>query len=142
MSTAIQFEDITKEYEGKTIIENLNLSIGQGEFVTIIGSSGCGKTTTLKMVNGLIKPEKGTITIHGEDIKTKDMTTFRRTIGYAIQGSVLFPHMNVEENIAYVPNLLNKKEKEYNKKKSKNALAVIYNNKIIAFIKRILSFNH
>ena len=52
MSTAIQFEDITKEYEGKTIIENLNLSIGQGEFVTIIGSSGCGKTTTLKMVNG------------------------------------------------------------------------------------------
>ena len=57
MSTAIQFEDITKEYEGKTIIENLNLSIGQGEFVTIIGSSGCGKTTTLKMVNGLIKPE-------------------------------------------------------------------------------------
>ena len=115
MSTAIQFEDITKEYEGKTIIENLNLSIGQGEFVTIIGSSGCGKTTTLKMVNGLIKPEKGTITIHGEDIKTKDMTTFRRTIGYAIQGSVLFPHMNVEENIAYVPNLLNKKEKEKTK---------------------------
>ena len=63
MSTAIQFEDITKEYEGKTIIEKLNLSIKQGEFVTIIGSSGCGKTTTLKMVNGLIKPEKGTIRI-------------------------------------------------------------------------------
>ena len=64
MNTVIRFEDITKEYEGKTIIENLNLSIGQGEFVTIIGSSGCGKTTTLKMVNGLIKPEKGTITYH------------------------------------------------------------------------------
>lgn len=115
MSTAIQFEDITKEYEGKTIIEKLNLSIKQGEFVTIIGSSGCGKTTTLKMVNGLIKPEKGTIRIHGEDIKTKDITALRRTIGYAIQGSVLFPHMNVEENIAYVPNLLNKKEKEKTK---------------------------
>ena len=115
MSTAIQFEDITKEYEGKTIIEKLNLSIKQGEFVTIIGSSGCGKTTTLKMVNGLIKPEKGTIRIHGEDIQTKDITALRRTIGYAIQGSVLFPHMDVEQNIAYVPNLLNKKDKEKTK---------------------------
>ena len=115
MNTVIRFEDITKEYEGKTIIENLNLSIEQGEFVTIIGSSGCGKTTTLKMVNGLIKPEKGTIRIHGEDIKTKDITALRRTIGYAIQGSVLFPHMDVEQNIAYVPNLLNKKDKEKTK---------------------------
>lgn len=115
MSTAIQFEDITKEYEGKMVIEKLNLSIKQGEFVTIIGSSGCGKTTTLKMVNGLIKPEKGTIRIHGEDIKTKDITALRRTIGYAIQGSVLFPHMDVEQNIAYVPNLLNKKDKEKTK---------------------------
>lgn len=115
MNTVIRFEDITKEYEGKTIIENLNLSIEQGEFVTIIGSSGCGKTTTLKMVNGLIKPEKGTIRIHGEDIKTKDITALRRRIGYAIQGSVLFPHMDVEQNIAYVPNLLNKKDKEKTK---------------------------
>lgn len=115
MSTAIQFEDITKEYEGKTIIEKLNLSIKQGEFVTIIGSSSCGKTTTLKMVNGLIKPEKGTIRIHVEDIQTKDITALRRTIGYAIQGSVLFPHMDVEQNIAYVPNLLNKKDKEKTK---------------------------
>lgn len=115
MSTAIQFEDITKKYEGKMIIEKLDLSIKQGEFVTIIGSSGCGKTTTLKMVNGLIKPEKGTIRIHGEDIKTKDITALRRTIGYAIQGSVLFPHMDVEQNIAYVPNLLNKKDKEKTK---------------------------
>lgn len=115
MSTAIQFEDITKKYEGKMIIEKLDLSIKQGEFVTIIGSSGCGKTTTLKMVNGLIKPEKGTIRIHGEDIQTKDITALRRTIGYAIQGSVLFPHMDVEQNIAYVPNLLNKKDKEKTK---------------------------
>ena len=115
MSTAIQFEDITKKYEGKMIIEKLDLSIKQGEFVTIIGSSGCGKTTTLKMVNGLIKPEKGTIRIHGEDIQTKDITALRGTIGYAIQGSVLFPHMDVEQNIAYVPNLLNKKDKEKTK---------------------------
>lgn len=120
MNTVIRFEDITKEYEGKTIIENLNLSIEQGEFVTIIGSSGCGKTTTLKMVNGLIKPEKGTIRIHGEDIKTKDITALRRTIGYAIQGSVLFPHMDVEQNIAYVPNLLNKKTKRKRKRLCQN----------------------
>lgn len=119
MSTAIEFQNITKTYENKTIIDHLNLSIQEGEFVTMIGSSGCGKTTTLKMVNGLITPDQGDILVHGENIKTKDQTALRRNIGYAIQGSVLFPHMSVEENIAYVPNLWNKKDK----KKTKEAVS-------------------
>ena len=111
MNTIIEFKNIKKSYGGKTVISNLNLSIEKGEFVTIIGSSGCGKTTALKMVNGLIAPTSGDIFINGENIKNKDLTDLRRNIGYAIQGSVLFPHMTVEQNISYVPNLLNKKDK-------------------------------
>ena len=80
--------------------------------MTIIGSSGCGKTTALKMVNGLLTPDQGEILVNGEDIRGKDQTQLRRNIGYAIQGSVLFPHMTVEQNIAYVPNLINRKNRE------------------------------
>ena len=82
-----------------------------GEFVTIVGSSGCGKTTAFKMINGLIDATEGDILIDGENIKDKDLIELRRSIGYSIQGSVLFPHMTVEENISYVPNLLNKKDR-------------------------------
>lgn len=111
MSTAIEFKNIKKAYNGNIAINNLNLTINKGEFITIIGSSGCGKTTMLKMVNGLIAPSEGDIFINGENIKDKNLTELRRNIGYSIQGSVLFPHMTVEKNIAYVPNLLNKKDK-------------------------------
>lgn len=116
MKTAIEFKNIQKAYEDKVVIEGLNLSIEKGEFVTIIGSSGCGKTTVLKMVNGLILPTSGDIFVDGENIRNKNQTKLRRNIGYAIQGSVLFPHMTVEQNISYVPNLLNKRDKEKTKK--------------------------
>lgn len=119
MNTAIQFKNISKAYDTEKVIENLSLSIDKGEFVTIIGSSGCGKTTALKMVNGLISPTNGDIYIDGENIKNKNLIELRRNIGYAIQGSVLFPHMTVEKNISYVPNLLNKKDKQ----KTKSAIA-------------------
>ena len=116
MNTAIEFRNIKKAYGDKVIIENLNLAVEKGEFVTIIGSSGCGKTTALKMINGLIEPTSGDILVNGENIKEKDITRLRRNIGYAIQGSVLFPHMTVEKNISYVPNLLNKKDKAKTRK--------------------------
>ena len=112
MSTAIEFKNIKKAYRNQIILEEFNLSVTQGEFVTIIGSSGCGKTTALKMINGLIKPTSGDIFVDGENIRDKNLTELRRNIGYAIQGSVLFPHMTVEQNISYVPNLINKKNKE------------------------------
>ncbi|MDO4765371.1 MAG: ABC transporter ATP-binding protein [Eubacteriales bacterium] len=115
MNPIIEFKKIRKVYGDKVVLPELNLSIAKGEFVTIIGSSGGGKTTVLKMVNGLIVPTSGDIFIDGENIKDKNITELRRNIGYAVQGSVLFPHMTVEENISYVPNLLNKRNKEKTK---------------------------
>lgn len=119
METVIEFKNIKKAYGEKAVVEGFDLSIEKGEFVTIIGSSGCGKTTVLKMVNGLIGPTSGDIFVDGENIRNKNQTQLRRNIGYAIQGSVLFPHMTVEQNISYVPNLLNKRDKE----KTKNAVS-------------------
>lgn len=107
----IEFKDIKKAYGEKVVMEHFSLQVRKGEFVTIIGSSGCGKTTALKMVNGLIRPDAGDILIHGENIRDKDQTRLRRGIGYAIQGSVLFPHMTVEQNISYVPSLLNGRDR-------------------------------
>ena len=109
---AIEYQHISMAYGDKTIIRDFNLSVEQGEFITVIGSSGCGKTTILKMVNGLIRPTAGDVLVNGKPVKDADLTQLRRTIGYAIQGSVLFPHMTVEKNIAYVPNLLNKRDKQ------------------------------
>lgn len=111
MNNIIEFLNVKKSYGDNRVLNDFNIEIEKGSFVTIIGSSGCGKTTVLKMINGLLVPDAGKIKIKGEDIKNKDQIQLRRNIGYAIQGSVLFPHMTVEENIAYVPNLLNKKDK-------------------------------
>lgn len=106
MQTIIEFQHVQKRYGDKVALDDFNLLIEKGEFVTIVGSSGCGKTTALKLVNSLLVPDAGKILIKGEDIREKDQTQLRRKIGYAIQGSVLFPHMTVEQNISYVPNLL------------------------------------
>ncbi|MCI9302725.1 ABC transporter ATP-binding protein [Clostridium sp.] len=109
---AIKYKSVYMSYGNKNIIENFDLEIKRGEFITIIGSSGCGKTTVLKMVNGLVNPTSGDIIVNGKNTKEVNLTTLRRNIGYAIQGNVLFPHMTVEKNIAYVPNLLNKSDKK------------------------------
>ncbi|WP_455682289.1 ABC transporter ATP-binding protein [Thomasclavelia sp.] len=112
MDTAIEFKNVKKEYNDKVIIDNFNLKIASGEFLTVVGSSGCGKTTILKMINGLIIPNSGQVLVHGQCTQEVDLIQLRRNIGYAIQGSVLFPHMTVAQNIAYVPNLLNKSDKK------------------------------
>ncbi|MGB4985663.1 MAG: ABC transporter ATP-binding protein [Erysipelotrichaceae bacterium] len=112
MNTVIQYIDILKKYNDKTILKNINISIEKGDFVSIIGASGSGKTTLLKMTNGLVTPTSGKILIHNEDISTINQDNLRRNMGYAIQGGALFPHMTIFENIAYVPNLLNKKDKK------------------------------
>lgn len=115
MKTVIEFQNVKKAYDEKVVVEGLNLSIEQGEFITMIGASGSGKTTVLKMVNGLIQPTAGDILVEGKNIREQNQTLLRRNIGYAIQGSVLFPHMTVEQNISYVPSLLNRRNKEKTK---------------------------
>ncbi len=106
----IKFENVTKIYDEDAVIKNLNLEIQTGEFVTVIGSSGSGKTTVLKMINGLLEPSAGRIFVKGEDISTVDQIKLRRKMGYAIQGTGLFPHLNVKKNMAYVLNLLGVKQ--------------------------------
>ena len=115
---AIEYRDICKSYGEKSVLEHLNLTIPSGEFVTMIGSSGSGKTTALKMVNRLIEPTSGDVLVDGRNVRDMDPIQLRRNIGYAIQGSVLFPHMTVEDNISYVPNLLNK----HDHKRTRNAV--------------------
>ncbi|MCI2187135.1 MAG: ABC transporter ATP-binding protein [Olsenella sp.] len=105
---AIEYRHVTKAYGEKVVLSDFNLSVRRGEFLTIVGSSGCGKTTALKMVNRLIEPTSGDVLVNGTNVRDTDPIALRRNIGYAIQGSVLFPHMTVEENVSYVPNLLNK----------------------------------
>ena len=111
MEPIIEFEHVSKAYDGKVVLNDFNLAIEKGVFLTIVGASGGGKTTVLKMVNGLLLPDSGIVRVGGKNIQEMDLIQLRRNIGYAIQGSVLFPHMTVAENIAYVPNLLNKSDK-------------------------------
>jgi len=98
----ITFSHIHKNYNGKEIIADFNLTIESGTFLTIIGTSGSGKTTILKMINGLVLPDKGEIRIDGNNIADENLITLRHNIGYVIQGNILFPHLSVAENIAYV----------------------------------------
>ena len=109
---AIEYRDVRKSYGEKSVLERLDLKVPRGAFVTMIGSSGSGKTTALKMVNRLIEPTSGDVLVDGRNVRDLDPVQLRRNIGYAIQGSVLFPHMTVEDNISYVPNLLNRRDHE------------------------------
>ncbi|MBS4761530.1 ABC transporter ATP-binding protein [Carnobacteriaceae bacterium zg-ZUI252] len=102
----IEFKNVSKQYNDKTVVNDVNLTIDKGEFVTILGTSGSGKTTLLKMINRLIEPTQGTVFVDGEDISTLDAVRLRRKIGYVVQQIGLFPHMSVSENIATVPKLL------------------------------------
>lgn len=106
-AAAVAFEHVSKQFGDAIAVDDVNLAIAEGMFVTIIGSSGCGKTTLLKMVNALVMPDEGEVLVHGRATSNADPIGLRRNIGYAIQGSVLFPHLTVEQNIAYVPTLLN-----------------------------------
>jgi osmoprotectant transport system ATP-binding protein len=102
----IELKNVTKSFDGKNkVVKNLNLKIEKGEFVVLIGESGCGKTTTMKMINLLEKPTKGEIFIDGENVKGQDLMELRRNIGYVIQKVGLFPHMTIGENIELVPTL-------------------------------------
>ena len=101
----IKFENISKQYKAKKVLNDITFTVQKGSLVAIIGESGCGKTTLLKMINRLIKPTSGTICIDGKDTAAMDEVTLRRRIGYVIQQTGLFPHMTIRENIELIPRL-------------------------------------
>lgn len=104
----IDLDSISKTYDaGATYaVREVSLRIELGELVVLLGSSGCGKTTTLKMINRLIEPSSGSIRVDGQDVMQRNPVLLRRDIGYVFQGVGLFPHLTIGENVAIVPKLL------------------------------------
>lgn len=102
----IKVENISKSFASLKAVDDVSFTVETGENFILLGTSGCGKTTTLKMLNHLIKSDSGQILIEGKDISTKNPEELRRSIGYVLQGNGLFPHYTVAQNIAIVPDLL------------------------------------
>jgi osmoprotectant transport system ATP-binding protein len=103
----ISLRDVSKSYVGgEPAVDHLSLEIAAGETLVLLGSSGCGKTTTLKMINHLVEPSSGEIHVDGRNTRNVDPVLLRRSIGYVFQGIGLFPHWNVANNIAATPRLL------------------------------------
>lgn len=104
----IDFSNVSRTFDGgrSLAVRDLSLHVELGELLVLLGESGCGKTTTLKMVNRLIEPSRGRVCVDDEDVSIRDILSLRRSIGYVFQGIGLFPHMTVAQNIAIVPHLL------------------------------------
>ncbi len=107
----IRLREVSKSFDGGQTfaVRDLSLEIHSGETMVLLGSSGCGKTTTLKMINRLLEPSSGSISLDGLDIRTYQPVTLRRSIGYVFQGIGLFPHLTIQENVAIPLRLLGSK---------------------------------
>ena len=104
--TAIEFEHVTYRITGnRTLLSDLSISILRGETLMLLGRSGSGKTTTLKLINRLLTQSEGQVLVDGRSTDEWDVIQLRRHIGYAIQEAGLFPHYTVEDNVALVPRL-------------------------------------
>lgn len=102
----ISVRQLSKHYNQQIAVDRISFDVNEGETLIILGSSGCGKTTTLKMLNRLIEPTSGDVAVNGVNIKKQSPEQLRRGIGYVLQNTGLFPHYTIEQNIAIVPNLL------------------------------------
>jgi len=102
----ISLSKVSKNYGGNIAVRDLSFHIPKGQFVAVVGGSGSGKTTALKMVNRLVEPDDGVVTVGGRPVRDVSVHELRRGIGYVFQGIGLFPHFTVAENIASVPRLL------------------------------------
>ncbi len=102
----IRLQNVTKKFGAATAVADLTLEVKEGETLVLLGTSGCGKTTTLKLINRLEALTSGSITVAGIPVQEQKPEELRRQIGYVIQGAGLFPHYTVQENIAVVPRLL------------------------------------
>lgn len=108
----IELRNITKEYAKNRVVDDVSLSVNEGETLVILGTSGSGKTTTLRIINRLIEPSLGGVMINGTDITTIPGAVLRQGIGYVLQHTGLFPHFTIAQNIAIVPRLLKWNEKK------------------------------
>lgn len=104
----IVLKNVCKSYDagGAYAVRDVSLTVPTGSLLVLLGGSGCGKTTTMKMINRLIEPTRGRIEIDGRDVRTEDPVELRRGIGYVFQGVGLFPHLSIAENVGEVPRLL------------------------------------
>ena len=108
MTAAVEFKNVTKCFAGMShpALDDVSLTIDEGELVCVLGTSGGGKTTLIKLINRLHDVDSGQVLVEGRDVSTVDPVELRRGIGYVIQQIGLFPHMRVGENIATVPRIL------------------------------------
>src|SRR5476651_869320 len=111
----IAVEKLSKHFGKVKAVDGISFEVKEGENMILLGTSGCGKTTTLKMINRLIEPDSGTITVNGKNIIDQQPEELRRSIGYVLQNTGLFPHYTVAQNIAIVPQLL-----KWDKKKTES----------------------
>ncbi len=102
---AIEFRDVSYRVDGTQVLSNLNLRVARGETLVLLGRSGSGKTTTLKLINRLVSPTSGEVRVEGAANEKADIIQLRRGIGYVIQDVGLFPHFTVERNISLVPKI-------------------------------------
>ena len=121
----IRLEHVTKSFGRYKALDDVSIVVEEGEFLTVIGRSGCGKTTMLRMINGLQKPDSGKVYAAGEDVGEADLIRLRRKIGYVIQNKGLFPHMTVEKNIIYVPVRSGQKDKRQNRKLAEELIGLV-----------------
>jgi osmoprotectant transport system ATP-binding protein len=114
----IKVDHLSKSFGKTKAVDGISFEVAEGENLILLGTSGCGKTTTLKMINRLIEPTGGKVFINGENILDKSPEELRRGIGYVLQNNGLFPHYTVAENIAVVPQLL-----KWDKKQTQNRVS-------------------
>ncbi|MFP3590440.1 ABC transporter ATP-binding protein [Chryseobacterium sp. SIMBA_038] len=118
----ITVESVSKNFNGKPAVDNISFHVNDREVLVLLGTSGCGKTTTLKMINRLIESDSGNILIDGKNIRDQKVEELRMGIGFVMQHSGLFPHYTIKQNIAVVPELL-----KWDKKKTENRTEELLN---------------
>jgi len=120
----IEFEGVNKSYGENEVLKDFSIKVEEGEFLVLLGPSGCGKTTILRMINGLLSPDSGNIIIKEKSIKDWNLIELRRQIGYVIQQIGLLPHLNIEDNITYVLNLI-KTPKNRQKERARELIEIV-----------------